>query len=431
MRILYDIFFLIFSLAYLPVLIFKRKAHKDFAERFGMLPDNITGLDRPVWIHGVSVGEAAVAVKISAEIKKRYPGIPVVISTTTRTGNDMAVKNGSGAVDGFFYFPLDLSGVVHRVVKTLSPRLFMVVETELWPNLLEELKSAGVPAVLANGRISDRSFSNYKKVKFIAERMLDNFALLCAQTRQDASRLVALGASADRVKITGNMKFDGVISDVPAGPLWPSVPGKTEKEEILVAGSTHFPEENSVIDAYVKLRKKRPGLKLVLAPRHIERTEAIGVYLSARGLEYERLSDLIEKSGSFGDVVIVDRIGYLKGIYAMATVVFIGGSLAKKGGQNPIEPASYAKPVIFGPNMWNFRQVAALFIESGAAMTIREASELDTAVLKILEDDGLRNSMGKAALNVVMENAGAVVRTVDEAEKYLVQGHFNEGLKKG
>lgn len=420
MRILYDLFFLIFSLLYIPTLVFKGKAHRDLAQRFGFLPDEISKLARPVWIHGVSVGEAGVAIRIAAEIKKRFSGVPVVISTTTRTGNDLAKKTGAGIVDGIFYFPLDMTAVVSRVVRKVDPRLYITVETELWPNLLEELRSKKVPVAVVNGRISDRSFARYMKIRFIMKRILACVDVFCMQTAGDAGRIKKLGAPENRVNVTGNMKFDEKPLAGTIAKLDNAYFGFTQSCEVLVAGSTHFPEEKTVIDIYTRLLARKPGLKLVIAPRHVERSEAIAVYVEKAGLKYVRFSELSSGKRPEGtDVVIVDTIGHLKDIYSVATLVFIGGSIIKKGGQNPIEAASWGKAVVFGPNMFNFREVSRVFLEREAAIQIKDEAELGMTIAELLNDPAKRETMGASAVRVIQENAGAVVRTADVVEKYI------------
>lgn len=420
MRILYDLFFLIFSMLYVPTLIFKGKAHKDLSQRFGFLPDGISSLKKPVWIHGVSVGEAAVAVRLAGEIKKRFPGVPVVVSTTTKTGNDMVQKTGGGSVDGLFYYPLDMTAVVHRVVKKVDPRLYVMIETELWPNLLEELRIRKVPVVVANGRISDRSFRRYRRIKPLMRRILKCVDVFCMQTPRDAERIKDLGAEGGRVNVTGNMKFDEkTLSDVKL-KVDKAFLGFTGSCEILVAGSTHFPEENKVIGEYTRLRSRKPGLKLVIAPRHVERSEAVAVYLEKAGLKYAKFSDVLAGKKPEGtDAVIVDTIGHLKDIYAAADLVFIGGSLIKKGGQNPIEAASRGKAVIFGPHMFNFREVAGMFVERGAAIQVKDEGELGMAMTELLLDPAKREKMGADAVRVIQENSGAVARTGERLGKYI------------
>ena len=422
MKILYNLFFILFSIFYLPYLFVKGKYHKDFIQKFGILPDNITAFEhQPVWIHAVSVGEAVLGARLSGSIKERFPDIPVVISTTTRTGNDMARKLAGGSgIDAVFYYPVDLSSIVSRVVRIVKPRLYIMMETELWPNILGELSSKGIPVILANGRISDRSFTNYKKIKVITGRILKCIDHFCMQTNADAEKIKELGAPADRISVTGNIKFD--IASAGPGKMNKTDIGFNETDRVLVAGSTHFPEEKYMIDLYKELKHKQAGLKLVLAPRHIERADSIKQDIKKLDLKYRCFSDIIGGNpyhGSGYDILIVDTIGHLKDIYNIATVVFIGGSIAKKGGQNPIEAARWGKAVVFGPHMFNFREVAGIFVENGSATCVKNVDSLKEVIDDLLANDEKREQMAASAREVILNNSGAVDKTVAVVEQYL------------
>ncbi|MFQ5953016.1 MAG: 3-deoxy-D-manno-octulosonic acid transferase [Candidatus Omnitrophota bacterium] len=422
MKLLYNLFFLIFSILYVPYLVIKRKAHRDFPQRFSFLPEEVTSVQKPVWIHAVSVGEAALAGKLAVLMKKRFPEVPIVVSTTTKTGNDMARKFRKDAIDAVFYFPLDLSFVVSRVIALVDPRLYLMVETELWPNLLEELYSRGVPVVLANGRLSDASFANYRKIGFIMKRVLRTIDRFCMQSEKDAERIKRLGAPEDKVCVTGNIKFDELAGPLESGAFCKEDLGFGENDEVIVAGSTHFPEEEAIIDVYEKLKVKRAALKLVLAPRHIERTDAIKAYVERSGASWCRFSDILsgkKVNPTEKDIVLVDTIGHLKDIYNIATLIFVGGSLAKKGGQNPIEGARWGKVVVFGPHMFNFREVASIFAEGGGAVKVRDKEQLKTALEELLENVDKRERMSANAKRIIERNSGALEKTLEKIEKYL------------
>ncbi|MFH1878850.1 MAG: 3-deoxy-D-manno-octulosonic acid transferase [Candidatus Omnitrophota bacterium] len=423
MRALYDIFFVFFSIVYIPGLLFGRKMHRGFIQRFGILPGGLTGPeDRPLWIHAVSVGEAAVAAKIAARFKKMMPGIKILVSVTTRTGYNMALKAGKNDIDGVFYSPLDISAVVSRVVRKINPRAYIMIETELWPNILEQMRLRGVPVALVNGRISDHSFRNYMKIKFLTRRILGCIGCFCMQSDDDACRIKELGAPKAGVFVTGNVKFDETPLSTESRVFDKKTFGFNENEEVFVAGSTHFPEERVLIGVYKKLRDKYPGLKFILAPRHIERASGIREHFLKEGVKCRYLSEILAGAGKRAegcDVVLVDTIGHLKTLYSMASVVFIGGSLAGKGGQNPIEAAVWGKPVVFGPNMQNFREIARVFTESGAAVKINDAGELGTVLDGILGDAGKKTLMAKASAEVIEKNSGALGRTVDRIKCFL------------
>jgi len=424
MRVLYDLFFLAFSLFYIPVLLLKGKLHADFPQRFGFLRGMRSAGRRPVWIHAVSVGEVVLAARLSRAVKRRFPEAPVVVSTTTRTGNDMmrrqrARPGNEGIVDDVFYFPLDFSFVVSRVVRELRPRLYVMIETELWPNLLEELRLRGVPVVLANGRISDRSYSSYRRIGAVTRRILRCVDRFCMQSDRDAERIKSLGARPDKVFTTGSMKFDEELPGPGKKPFSKEQLGFEPLDKVLVAGSTHFPEEKELIDVYGDLLNDHGDLRLILAPRHVERSDAVRIYLEKSGLDFLRFSDVIDGKKGGAKVLLVDTIGHLKDLYSLASCVFVGGSLAKKGGQNPIEAARWGKPVIFGPDMSNFREVSGVFLEKGAALQVSDAAGLKAALDGLLRDPGRLKKMGGAALKAIEENSGALERTVARISGYL------------
>ena len=415
MKLLYNLFFILFSILYLPYLIIKGKGHRDFFQKFGFLPKSITSIERPVWIHAVSVGEAVLAAKLAQAIKEKTRDIPVIVSTTTSTGNDMIRKVGKGCVDEVFYYPLDLSFVVKKIVRLIGPRVYVMVETELWPNLLEELDAKNVPVILVNGRISDSSFKNYRRIKFITRRILKCIRTFCMQSDVDAERIQSLGADERRITVTGNIKFDTPVLDPKNNGLDKRGLGFAEEDRVLVAGSTHYPEETAIIDIYKNLRKEVPNLKLVLAPRHIERIDAIKVYLDKNGLLFNKFTEISGEK----DILLVDTIGHLKDIYSIADVVFIGGSIAKKGGQNPIEAASWGKVTVFGPNMHNFREITDILLRGNAAIKVEDENELKNVLKKLLIAPKIMNDIIANAVCVIEKSKGAISKTVDAIGEVL------------
>ena len=250
MRLLYDVFFILFSIFYVPCLFLKGKLHRDFTQKFGVLPEEVKALEKPVWIHAVSVGEALVAVNLASGLKKDFPHIPVVVSTTTKTGNEMVRKNNSGEIDACFYYPADIRPVVSRGVREIGPRLYVMVETELWPNLLEEMRSRGIPVILANGRISDNSFRNYRRIAPVTRNILGCIDRFCMQSGKDAEKIKELGASPGSVSVMGNMKFDETLSrEAPDEDFSMEQLGFSPVDRVIIAGSTHPPEEAEGIDS--------------------------------------------------------------------------------------------------------------------------------------------------------------------------------------
>lgn len=425
---IYDIFFFIFSIIYLPYLAIKGKAHKDFTERFGNLPPSFNGIagSRPLWIHAVSVGEVIAVKNFVEAFSGRFPERRIVLSTTTRTGNEVAKKILNRDILKF-YFPLDFSFVIKRVLNLINPLCFFMMETEIWPNFILESSRRNIPVALINGRISDRSYGGYRKIKFLFGGILKKISLFCMQTSRDAERIIALGAPPSGVRVTGNMKFDDGIK-------WGQRPfnlngrcphlilSSPSAPSLIIAGSTHKGEEEIVLKAYKKLLVNFPGLRLLIAPRHVDRTESIKKLIEQAGLDCILLSEckegmqapLAEKA-----IFILDTHGELNSLYNLATIVFMGGSLARRGGHNIVEPARFGKPIVFGPHMFNFRSMTKLFLENSAAIQIRDGSELYGALRILLDNKGMRDSIGRSAKGLIDKNKGATARNIREVEKIL------------
>ncbi len=422
---LYDIGFAIFSLFYLPALIFKGKLHRDFPERFGIYESAkmavLAEAKDAIWIQAVSVGEVALCRDLVGLIKTKFHGRTIIFSTITKTGNDLAKKLfANDAI--VIYFPLDFSLIVKKVIKLARPKIYLMVETEIWPNFLKEIERNTIPAILINGRISDRSFGKYKLARPFLRNILNKMDALCMQSKTDADRIIKIGALPDKVKITGNMKFDAQVkaSQAPAVDLRAQF-GLEQNDELLVAGSTHPGEEGSILAAYKELVKKFPHLKLIIAPRHIERSGQVAAIVKQYSFEPVLLanSHITHYALHITPVYILDTIGRLNDLYSIATIVFVGGSLVKHGGQNPIEPAIYEKPVIFGRYMFNFKNITEAFLAKGAAIRVDSGSELIPVLRNLLADRNKRLEMGKAAKQVVVENRGATENNLKEIGRFL------------
>lgn len=424
---LYDIGFLIFALFYLPTLIFKGKMHGDFLERFGVYDEfTLSALaagKETIWIQAVSVGEVALCKSLIPALKEMFPGRAIVLSTITETGNVLAKRLFSNDAV-IIYFPLDFTFVVNKATRLLRPKLYIMIETEIWPNVIRSVSSLGVPSILINGRISDRSFGRYRFVRRFLEPTLRRINLYCMQSDIDAGRIMSLGAAAGRVRITGNMKFDSaVMRDMSPAEDMRAIVGLKAQEQLFVAGSTHEGEEVIILSIFKELAREFPGLRLLIAPRHVERAMEVERAVKRFGFEPIRISRLkaARERLEARDVLILDVIGHLKDAYAVAAVVFVGGSLVKRGGQNPIEPAVFERPVIFGPHMFNFKSIAGAFLKDRAAIQISDSNGLRDNVRALLNDEGLRARMGRAAKKVVLENRGATEKNI-EAIKGLI-GH--------
>ena len=426
MHVLYSAAIVCYALLAAPRLLYEAVRHRKYVgtmrERWGHLPAGIDPGGRPsIWIHAVSVGEVQAARTLIPGLRERYPGHPLWLSTTTQTGR--AVAAGIESADGLFYFPLDLPPAVDRVLDRVRPVLFVAVDTELWPNLLRRCARRGVRTVLVNGRISDRSYPRYRLVRRWFRRVLADVDRCCAQSEESARRLVDLGAPAERVVMTGNLKFD-----VPPAPRpdstsgdegVPRVPGVEPDRPVLVAASTHSGEEGPVLDAFRRLRARRPDLVLVLAPRHPERGAEAAALAARRGLATVRRSQRGEGGAGPVDVVVLDTVGELAALFRVATVVFLGGSLVPAGGHNVIEPAAWGKAVVFGPHMQNFAEIASLFLANGAARQVGGVRELEPVLADLLADPGQRAALGAAARSLVEANRGAAARSLAEIAAVL------------
>jgi 3-deoxy-D-manno-octulosonic-acid transferase len=292
----------------------------------------------------------------------------------------------------------------------------VALETEIWPNLLRALSRAGIPAALANGRISDRSYRRYRWVRPLFRRVLAQVGLFAMQSDEDARRIISLGAAPERVVVTGNLKMEGPAESDGAEQLWRRLLHLSE-DPVFVAGSTHRGEEGSVLDAFLAARRDTRGLRLVLAPRHPERFDEVEGLIVARGLPVVRRSRISAESAT--QVILLDTVGELAGLYAVADVIFVGGSLVPVGGHNVIEPALRAKPVLFGTHMANFRAAAALLLEEGGGIQVADGEALAGALRALLADAGRRRALGQAAWEAVRRHQGACARTVTALEGLL------------
>ncbi len=419
MYFLYSLTTLLALLALSPYFVYQALRHKKYVgslkERLGHLPVslNLEGEDS-IWVHAVSVGEVLAARLLVSDLRRQYPGLRVLLSTTTRTGQELA-RSQVTDVDGVFYFPFDWTFTVRRTLDIVKPRLFVMVETEIWPNLLRECRLRGIRTMLVNGRISYRSFPRYLLVKPMFRRVLRDIDRFCVQGEDMARRLVQLGADRDRITVTGSLKFDSLE---PA----PAIPRGGERvlrffrlaphRQVLVAGSTLKGEEEAVIGAFNRLRARGGNPLLVLAARRPERFDDVERLCRQEGLATIRRSNLPIDAEPREDAVVLDTIGELAELYQIATVVFVGGSLVAAGGHNVLEPAFYGKPIVFGPHMENFAEIAATFLANDAAIQVQSPHELDEAITSLMGDPVRRARLGAAARALIDANRGAKEKTM-------------------
>jgi len=396
-------------------------------QRLGFLPItfNVDG-DASIWMHAVSVGEVLAARALAADLKTRYPRLRLFLSTTTIGGQQVARRSLSH-VDAVFYFPFDWTFIVRRTLRLVRPRVFVMMETEIWPNLLRECRAQGVQTVMINGRISSRSYPRYRLVRRFFRRVLDDVDRFCMQSEESARRIVELGADPSRVTVTGSLKFDSLQLPTPGGHGRPRdrvlrffrlSPTRT----VIVAGSTMRGEESAVLRAVARIKTTIPSALVVLAPRQPERFGEAEMIARDAGFVAIRRSELPIDAEPRADVVVLDTIGELAQLYQVATAVFVGGSLADHGGHNILEPAIFGKPIVFGPHMQNFTEIADAFIANDAAIQVRSEAELEQALLTLVTDPVRRARLGAAARALVEANRGAKNKTLDVIAELLPPG---------
>jgi len=363
-----------------------------------------------LWVHAVSLGEVVAAAPLVRALQARFPDHRVLITTTTPTGS-AEVRRRFGETVEHRYLPLDLPHLMGPLVRAVNPRLLMVMETELWPNLYAACRKQGVPVMLVNGRLSERSFRGYQRIRPLVADTLRAVTALAARSGEDADRFRGLGADAERVRVTGNLKYD---LELPGGPSQGTATGRP----VWIAASTHEGEDELVLAAHGRVLARLSEALLILVPRHPERFEAVASRCRDAGLSMARRS-LGETPGTDTRVWLGDTMGELPELFPLAQVAFMGGSLVPTGGHNPLEAAAHGLPVLTGPHVFNFREVFEVLIQAGGAQRVADGQALADRVIALLDNASERNRRGDAAARVVSENRGAVARVVDWVEEML------------
>lgn len=425
MRFLYDVLFFLFAVFTLPVYLAKAKHRKAFWKRFGSVPPEARTPEgkTALWIHAVSVGEAVQAVRLAGEARRRMPGTPVVLSVTTLAGYEVAAGL-KDARDPVVFFPFDFRGAVRSFVDAVRPRALVLLETEIWPGVISELSERGVPVFIVNGRISDRSIGRYRMLGPFLKGLLRRLSGIGVQDETMKARFLELGADPFKVHVTGNMKFDWLP---PREESWivAALDAHFRRETapfFWIAGSTHEGEEELLWGAYRTLRARRGRVRFLIAPRHLERIPAILRSAARSGVRVRKVSEALARNGSgdWGeDILLLDQMGVLAGLYRLADAIFIGGSLVPVGGHNPVEPAFFEKPVLFGPHMENFREMAEEFQRAGAAVRVGSAADLEKELAALWEDPERRRRLGRAARDLVTRHQGATRRNAERIVGYL------------
>lgn len=425
MFIIFDLFFILFILFYLPVFIIKKKYHAGFGMRLGFLPAERTQCrehKRPIWLHAVSAGEVNSLKPFVTEIKKILPDERLIISTVTTTGYERACSFMPDEAD-VIYAPLDISFIVRKAVGAIKPKAVIITETEIWPNFILHLKKKSLPVMMLNGHISASSYAKYRYVKYLLRPVLGKLDLCLMQTETDAERIINLGVPAERVTVTGSTKFD-IMPDKEISPgaidVFRNTLKLSKEQKVLVAASTHYPEERAVLGSFKELKDQFADLKLILAPRHPQRGADVLKEAEALKLKAVLFSSLKKKPypDTGYDVCILDVMGRLNEAYAVCDVVFLGGSLAHIGGHNISEPAGLGKPVIVGPH--TFKQpLISLLESSGAIWCLQAASGLTAMVKKVLNSPQEARARSERAAGCLEDLRGASKEAAGQVAKLL------------
>jgi len=426
MKFLYNIVAVILVLAAIPVFLVRLVREEGFGERlrqsFGFLPTEAlvpVANKNCIWLHAASVGEIVATSPIVKEIRREMPELPILISVVTASGYAMA-KRIIPEADSIIFFPLDLSWLGRKVLAKIRPRIFLLVETELWPNFLYAIREYAIPVLMVNGRISEKSVNRYRYLHSVLRDMLATVDRFCMQSEIDAQYIIRLGAPPRRVVITGNTKFDQTYTDVTAPEKKELIRqlGFSNRGPLLVAGSTHPGEEELLYAAFQKVRESFPQAGLVIAPREIMRASKLIELAAKYGLRAVRRTEL-DYGGAGTDVIILDTIGELGRIYSIGDIVYVGGSLVPHGGHNLLEPAAHGKPILVGPHMFNFKDSYGLLHGRRACDTVYDGTDLGEKLLYLLNNDQVRNDMGREALAVIGENRGAALKSVQHLRQVL------------
>jgi 3-deoxy-D-manno-octulosonic-acid transferase len=399
------------------------KYREGLFERLGRVPIRLRPVRPVIWLHAVSVGEVLAVSRLVSELDNAFPGHQLVISTTTRTG--LALARERFGATRVFYCPLDLPWAVSAYLNALQPNLFILAETEFWPNLLNGCYSRGIPVAVVNARISDRSWPRYLRLRSLWQPFLSRLSAVLAQTESDAERLRAIGCAPERVSVAGNLKFD--VRAAFEAQATTQLKALGQGLRFVVAGSTLDGEEAALLEAWPRLLEADPQLVLVLAPRHPERFAAVAALLDHTGLSWLKRSDWQASPGqkiqalSPGQIVLLDTIGELASVYSLATVAFVGGSLVPAGGHNPLEPAQFSVPIIMGPHFTNFRAIVDDLL-AHQALRIVTADKLASVLVELLQNRPAAEAMGARARQVFEQQAGATNRCL-QALQQLVTGN--------
>lgn len=433
---LYYIGFALLLLLCGPFLLTMKKARAGLAQKMGFIPSRLAikreKLQGAVWLHAVSVGEFNAVFPLLQKLRQERPDLRFVVSTTTGTGQKLAQEKLTALGPEAFYFPFDLPFAVNSWLNFLQPAAVIIAETEIWPGFVDQVHRREIPLLVVNGRMSPKSFRSYRRFKFFFGRVLSQFSAIGVLSEAEKERYQAVAGRSLRVSVLGNLKFDGLkpVSKAREAELRQKL-GLSEKSFVIVAGSTHEGEELALLRAFAALKKEHSrssDLHLILVPRHPERFEVVAQLIKQEGFALARysLNESLAGSGTAGGgvgnlnpVYLLDTIGQLFDFYSLASVAFVGGTLAPIGGHNIMEPYAYASPVVIGPHYEKTRDSAKLLIEREAILVCADASQLSQALAKLYEEKEERQAIGRAGETILLESQGTVEKACDFLRPYL------------
>lgn len=411
--------------------LFQKRPRKALIQRMGFL--GIQSLESSIWVHAASVGEVFCSIPLLRRIKKEFPNRKIVLTTMTSTGNE-AAKTQLPEADHILFFPIDHPFILRRVLKKIQPTLLLIAETELWPNLLRACGRKGIPIILFNGRISEKSFRGYLFFRFLFEECLKYVSLFLMQTNEDQDRIIQIGARSEKTSVVGNLKFDQALPSVTqdARATLAQSLGLYGRDTIFIAGSTHSGEEELLTSLSKELREIDPSLIFILAPRHLNRLEEVEQMLRKESLSWIRRTALTmdqdrPNQKRWPEVILLDTMGELMSLYSLATLVFIGGSLVPVGGHNPLEPLFFKKCVLFGPFMFNFLEISRRLIEAEGAIQVKDREDLTLQMKRLLRNERARKEMGERGYQFLRKHQGATERMFEKIRPYFTDSVRGSG----
>lgn len=415
MYFIYSSILILLGLILSPIIaisfIIKPKLRAGFWKKIGFYRD-LSSKKTTIWFHAVSVGEVNAVESLIKKIKQGFPDHNLVLTTVTRTGQEIAQNKLAKVVDRITYFPYDFNFSVKSAINAIKPQLVVIAETEIWPNFAQELNKADVPIIIVNGRISPSSYKGYKNFSWFFKNILKNYSLILMQTEEDKNRIIDIGANPDRVEVMGNLKFDiaNILNKNEINELKESL--KLGNNKLLIAGSTHQGEDEIILDAFKQLKSKFNDLKLLIAPRHPERNNQVQKLITETGFNYGLRSQ--KDNFENNDIILLNVMGELGKLYSVSHIAFIGGSFSGTGGHNPLESAIYGVPVLSGPTVFNFKDIYQYITTSNAAQIVNNQQELYSAIQELLLNQNKHNKMSSACINIFETNKGALDFTIDK-----------------